>query len=168
MRCARELSKVSVWLCAIVVSLALAAVVDGQNPPAPRVSFEHDGQGVTGFALYAQPEKGKAIRIDVGLVLADGNGGRSVALPSLPDGSYTLSIAAYNSVGESLRVATSPERVSVKGHKIAAERTPAPETVAAPAPPAAASPATSSAKPTKPEKKGGLGRIWRAVVGEDD
>ena len=165
---ARELARVSAWVCAIGVSGAMA-VAHAQNPLPARLSFEHDGQGVTGFALYAQPEKGKAIRIDLGLVMADGNGGRSVAIPSLPDGTYALSIAAYNSAGESSRIAASPARIAMKNSQMAVKVPPATAVSAAPASKAASDPSTpSSPSSAKASKKGGLRRLWGAVVGEDD
>jgi hypothetical protein len=169
MRGVRELSSVSAWACALGVSVAMA-VAHAQDPPAPRVLFDHDGQGVTGFALYAQPEKGKAIRIDLGLVLADRNGGRSVTVPALPDGTYTLSVAAYNRAGESARVGAAPARITVRQKQAAVINAPGqrapdplplpPAEVSASAPPPSPSPVSS--KPKKP-----LGRLWRAVVGDD-
>lgn len=128
-----------------------------QEKTAPRIVFEHDGVGVTGFALYAQPQEGKVVRVDLGMVPADERGRRSASLP-LPDGTYTLSVAAYNGEGESPRIPTSPARLSLRRS----------ESQGSPAAGTAPNDAPEARAPTKGDRKNGiLRRIWRVVVGDD-
>ena len=142
----------------LAISGAMAAMAQEVGPP--RIAFEHDGRGVTGFALYAQPERGTAIRVDLGLLAADRKGLRSTSLPSLPEGTYTLSVAAYNAHGESPRVPVAPGRISLpRGQPLAGVGDPSVQgPVAASSPPAAS---------TRERKDGILGRIWKVVVGDD-
>jgi hypothetical protein len=154
-------------ICVAVLFSSGLSLASAQEGGTYRVAFEHDGRRVTGFALYAQPPQGEAIRVDLGLIAADRKGLRIAAVPRLPDGAYTLSVAAYNSSGESPRVATTPSNVKVAGGKIVTASAPAVTTEAtAPVVPAATAP-PKSPEP-KSEKKGGLRRLWGAVVGEDN
>jgi hypothetical protein len=134
------------------------------------VAFEHDGSGVTGFALYAEPQQGKVVRIDLGLVPAGEGGVRSAPLPRLPEGAYTLSIAAYNPLGESTRVAAFPSRVTVK--KSDGRTFPSNEAVGA-GTDASGERVKASPSPPKAEvtserdgRSGPLGRLWRVIVGD--
>src|SRR5262245_6553394 len=91
-----------------------------------RIVFQHDGQNISGFALYLLPDNGSPIRIDLGLLKPDANGNVSASLPPLPAGSYRVEIAAYNAAGESSRAPADPPSIIV---------TPtSPEPAAAPSP----------------------------------
>ena len=143
---------------AVVFLTSLPAVAQ----TATRISFEHDGQGVSGFALYAESGKGKPLRVDLGMVTADAEGKRVVAVPRLPDGSYALSVAAYNAAGESARVPAAPARVFVRTEPALAS-TPSVST----GQPPATQPTMPAPADTAPKKSGTLGRLWKVLVGED-
>jgi hypothetical protein len=120
--------------------------------------FEHDGKGVTGFALYATPEKGgKGLRADLGLVLPDRKGVRSAPLPPLPAGIYSLSIAAYNAAGESPAVKASPDRIVVGNFT----QSPVSSTRSS------ARPNEAKPSPSNAGKGGFFGRVWDLLIGAD-
>jgi hypothetical protein len=141
-----------------LVGVSAQEKTEGTAPP--RIVFEHDGKGVTGFVLYAQPEKGKPLRINLGLVMADATGARAIPMPLLPEGTYSLSVAAYNAAGESPAVPTSPARLSIR----IADAPPGP--IGAPHPghqdvsPAPPAPARNDGS------KGVFGRLWKVLVGD--
>lgn len=149
---------------ALVVSLTTAAPAQEGRPP--HVEFEHDGRAVTGFALYAVPEGGKEIRVEMGMISPDRRGVRTAAIPPLPDGTYTIAVSAYGAKGESARVSALPGKVTVKGgvQSVALPNAPAPKLQDAPNTKAV------DQEPAAPKPKGGgvFGRIWKGVVGGDD
>jgi hypothetical protein len=179
----------------ILLWAALACVPSFAAPAAaqfvpPTVTFEHEGSDVTGFALYARPERGQLLRVDLGPLPATGNGVRSFRLPDLPPGEYELSLAAYNALGESPRSPTEPRRVRIEAVKPPAARkraadprsgSPAIATgdtrADGPPPPISRLPpavaGTGSAAPANAapvnepaEKRGGFRRLWRVIVGD--
>lgn len=129
---------------AIAISLACVSGTLHSQERASRVSFEHDGQGVTGFVLYATPEEGKA-RIDLGLIPVGERGMGSILLPVLPEGTFALSVAAYSAAGESAPAPASPAYVTVR--KVDARAVAAavkPDVAAPPAKPASSETTCSS------------------------
>jgi hypothetical protein len=156
----------SLWLtCVCVVTFSASFGVIAQKPGAVRITFEHDGEGVSGFVLYAEPESGKALRFDLGLVATDRSGKRTMSLPLLPDGTYRLSVSAYNGAGESARVPASPSRIVVKATptKVLPDASAGHSTSGQPG---ESEPVPASAPSDRP-KENGLGRLWRILVGED-
>lgn len=149
-RCALLLQTVAGLLTG--VSLALA------QEERVRLAFEHRGDGVTGFVLYAQPAKGETVRVDLGQVKETSEGMRVIPLPPLPDGSYTLFVAAYNGKGESLRALVGRISVVASRAEILTDIVPS---ATAPSGPSA------STTPVTPRKRGIFDRIWRLLIGED-
>jgi hypothetical protein len=136
----------------VALSVVLG-VAQSTEEKRPDLVFEHDGHDVRGFVLYARPEQGQEIRVDLGPVSGDSAGRRSVALPNLPPGTYTLSVAAYNAAGESARAAAAPGRISVAVE----DGGDSPRTVSTDTGGGAVQPGGS---------RGIFGRIWRVVVGD--
>jgi len=166
----------------IVAELALVgglACSDARQdvPPAEsllvnpsRITFEHDGRDVTGFALYLRRDAGEWVRFDLGALRPDGAGRISAKLPPLGDGVYTMEVASYNRTAESPHVAANPGRFQIAGSvrqdAAATSSTGAPPAAAsgAPDPPLTQPPDTS---PNSTPKRGILGRLWILVVGDD-
>jgi hypothetical protein len=175
--------RVSLGLLAALVSAPIYAQPASSpaltNPST--ISFEHDAKDVTGFAAYVQAKSGGPRRVDLGSLQPDASGKIVVPMPPLPPGTYSISIAAYNQAGESARVDAQPSRFEVTApvpSSVApsAIRQPAdhPQDAAvAPREREVAKPPTpmpeQKAKPAAPkQKRGFLGRLYRAVVGEDE
>ena len=103
----------------------------------------------------------------------DRQGRISASLPKLPDGIYTLEVAAYNDAGESPSIPGDPSRFKVENPK-SAESPPTPAAQPAPQPvPAAGAtpPSTKETKETAKEqerKRKPLGRLWKIIVGDDE
>src|SRR5262245_50526927 len=92
-------------LACIVAVGALSGPLLAQESAQPlidptSITFEHDGQNVTGFAAYVTAEGSPALRIDLG-ALRPTAGKVTARLPTLPAGEYRIEIAAYNEAGES-------------------------------------------------------------------
>jgi hypothetical protein len=134
---------------------------------AALITFQHDGDGVTGFALYAESRDAKPARVDLGMVPADARGNRTVVVPPLPDGTYALSVAAYNAKAESVRVPAAPAIVRVKNGLTDVDRGDAPARQAAAPPPVAPAAKGAPAEGAAERPAGALGRFWRILVGDD-
>lgn len=128
---------------------------------APRITFDHDGKDVSGFVVYLSPQAGPPIRLDVGHRAPDASGHIVVVLPDVPLDTYRVEIAAYNSAGESPRTVATPSSLTFGRSAPATHDHGAPAAVAAPAPPES-KPSLDTTK-----KKGGLGRLWQVLVGDD-
>jgi hypothetical protein len=135
-----------------------------QSPPSAIITFDHDGQSVVGFAVYAtRREDGAKRRLDLGH-LNTVNGRYRVTLPPLEDGTWRLEVAAYNDAGESPRIPADPGelRVGDPGKvRVAAPNPPKPGGGTTPAKP------PPQAAPGEPQKGGGLKKLWRIIVGDD-
>jgi hypothetical protein len=134
---------------------------------AARITFQHDGDGVTGFALYAESRDAKPVRVDLGMVPADARGNRTVVVPSLPDGTYALSVAAYNAKAESARVPAAPATVRFKAGLSNVDTGDAPARQAAATPPVVPAPVDAPREAAAERPKGAMGRFWRILVGDD-
>jgi hypothetical protein len=148
-----------------------SALAQEKAPPqGSRIAFQHDGRGVIGFVLYAKPENGPELRIDLGHLVPDATGSVTVPMPALPPGRYVIEVAAYNDAGESPRVSASPSRLTVTAGapgSSPAEAAPPAATAPASAPqPVERAPSPSAPQATTP-KSGFWSRFWRFLVGED-
>jgi len=163
---------VALWFCS-----AASAQDVARTPPADpsSISFEHDGKGVAGFAVYVTPEGGQPLRLDLGALKPDAAGKIVARIPPLPPGIYTLEIAAYNASGESDRIPADPPRVTITAR--AGGTPPADHSQHTASSPAPAKADTDKSKTKKPEpekakdqekKKGLFGRVYRGIVGSDD
>jgi len=140
--------------------------VDAAMPVDPStISFEHDGVGVQGFALYFIDAQGRSIRIDIGKLRIDKSGKAVAKLPQLPPGTYSVDVVAYNQAGESPRVRAQPSQFTVTGAK-SRERDLTGASTASPksSPPGHA----EDAEPTQRSKHGLLSRVYRGIVGADE
>ena len=140
--------------------------VDTATPVDPStISFEHDGVGVKGFALYFMDAQGRSIRIDVGKLRIDKTGKAVAKLPRLPPGTYSVDVVAYNKAGESPRAHAQPSQFIVTGAK-SHERD---LTGASTAPPKSSPPDHAKEDESAPQpKRGLLSRVYRGIVGADD
>ena len=153
----------------IVESLVIPSAAQQPTAPTPPVdpssiSFEHDGVGVKGYALYIADAQGLAIRIDVGLLRRDKSGKVVAPLPPLPPGTYSVDVVAYNQAGESPRVRAQPSEFTLtrfSGSK--------PEATAKSKAPKTPDDDHHKAQEAAPKAKGGfLSRVYRGIVGSDD
>lgn len=163
-----------VALALVLIRPAIAARSGAQGLQSPTtIEFDHDGQGVKGFVLYAtRKEDGVEQRIDLGMPTRGKSGRMQIAPPPLPSGIWRLELAAYNSAGESPRAKAEPFEVRLDD----SSRKPPPSAKASsPAkaepksPPTAQPQSPQQQKPPPPskKKKGGLGKLWRVIIGED-
>jgi len=170
----------------VAVDLVATTIAD---PKA--IAFTHDNRDTTGFALYVRDETGVSRRIDLGPLRPDPEGTVVAPLPALARGVYMVSIAAYNSLGESspaaladvaIAITESPSNADIG----AATAVPPPDPVPPPMPAHLASnPKGRAAAPARadggderrtpeqpsspqqpPAKRGFLGMLWRGVVGD--
>jgi len=136
------------------------------------VEFDHDGQAVKGFVLYAtRRQDGVQRRLDLGMPSKGKSGRFQAALPALAPGTWQLELAAYNSAGESSRTKAEPSEVRIDPPV----RTPPPAATPPTAKAAATGARTPSPQKPPPEKppppkkkKGAMGKLWGLIVGEDD
>ena len=139
------------------------------------VEFEHDGQAVKGFVLYAtRRQDGVQRRFDLGIPSKAKTGRFRAALPALDPGTWQLELAAYNGAGESPRTKAEPSEVRIDPpvRQQPPAATPPTAKAPAPAPPGARKPTPQKPPPQKPpppkKKKGAMGKLWGLIVGEDD
>jgi hypothetical protein len=154
--------------------LASAPSQAAQPPasPAPVVEFDHDGQAVEGFVLYAtRRQDGVQRRLDLGMPSKGKSGRFHAALPALAPGTWQLELAAYNSAGESPRTKAEPSEVRIDSPVRQPPPAATPPT-AKTAAPGAREPSPQKPPPQKPspqkKKKGAMGKLWGLIVGEDD
>jgi hypothetical protein len=159
----------------LVTASVLAQLVEPQTLQLPAVlEFDHDGQGVKGFVLYAiRGEDGAQRRIDVGMPIKTKSGRWQLNLPALEKGTWQLELAAYNSAGESPRTPADPRVVTIDPRQIkpppSPTSPPAAKGASSKPPPGAQKPPPSTQKPppSPKKKKGAFGKIWGVIVGED-
>lgn len=162
------------------VSLAAGqGAVGGATTDPKRITFEHDGQGVSGYVLYLDPDAGSTLRIDLGALKPVSGNVVSAPLPPLPAGTYHIEIAAYNAGGESPRVPANPPSFTVTA-KMSAPASTMSHQMPTPTPvehEAAAPPPKDERRVEQPKsstsdssaKKPGTGRrLWRVLVGGDE
>jgi hypothetical protein len=160
-----------------VLLLAVSCLLNTQSVGPQRlttpavIEFDHDGRDVKGFVLYAtRKEDGVQKRIDVGMPAKAKSGRLQITLPALPKGTWRLELAAYNSAGESARAMADPFEVRLEDEapRPASTVKSPPQPKAAPkSPPGASPPPPQKPPPPAPKKKGGLGKLWRFIVGDD-
>jgi len=156
----------------LLITLLLPASAPSQvaQPPASPavVEFDHDGQAVKGFVLYAtRLPDGFQRRLDLGMPSKGKSGRFQAALPALAPGTWQLELAAYNNAGESSRTKAEPSEFRIDSQV----RKPPPAVT----PPTAKAPGAGEPSPQKPppqkppkKKKGAMGKLWGLIVGEDD
>src|SRR5262245_8009541 len=151
---------------ATVVVLLAAPACGAQDDALKTIAFQHDGRDTTGYVLYARPDGGRELRIDLGPLHPDPAGTLRVALPHLPAGKYELAIAAYNAGGESAKVVAVPATVNIARQPDSrVDRTGSKDAVA---PPIVTADQPAPAARTGPaERPGMLRRLWRLIVGND-
>ena len=103
----------SATLCAAFFAVSLAVRSDAPAPTAPpvnprEIAFEHDGRNVTGFVAYVRKDENRAVPVALLPFKRDSKGTTYVSLAELPDGVYSIEIAAFNRFGISPRVPTVP------------------------------------------------------------
>jgi len=111
----------SLVLVAALSSVAGQSPLDRNAPINPReIVFDHDGKNVTAFVAYFRRENDpdSPVRVVFNRISRDAAGTFHLNLQGLPDGVYTVEIAAINRAGESPRVPTQPRQFVVsKGRR---------------------------------------------------
>ena len=143
----------------VLVRAPGAAAQDADRPVNPtRLTFEHTGESVSGFAIYLSRDGAPEERVDIGRGTRDRDGRVVVDLTTLPDGTYRIEVAAYNSAGEGARVSPEPATFVV-----ARGRAPT-GALALPAPNGIA----TEGQPAESQRPGFWRRLWIILVGRDE